>query len=555
MSFDSEKPQTAEHSFDNNESTIIGVLVEKIDANSELAKPGNLEIPSDPEAQYNVQAKKLTGLRLALVFLGICISVFLSSLDQTIVSTALPRIASDFNALDQIGWVGTGYMLTSTAFLPLYGKFSDIFGRKAVFLFAIVIFEIGSILCGAAQNMIMLIIFRAIQGIGGGGIMAMAMIIITEVVSLRDRGKYQGIIGACFGLSSVVGPLIGGAFTDHVSWRWNFYLNLPIGAVAMAVIIIFLDLPKPKGSMREKLDRIDFLGTLILILACVAILLAIEWGGNSYAWDSAVIISLFVVGGVLIIALILVEGYHAKEPIIPGHVFKMRTPMAVFIMSLFFGIGFFGMIYYLPIYFQVVEGESATASGLELIPLMAGMVACTIVSGNLVSRFGIYRIYITLGAALLTVGAGLISTLTAETGHAEQIGYLIICGMGMGLSMQTMTLAAQSSVEYKDVAVVTTLINFWRTIGGVLGIAISGSIFNNKLLASLTSLQLDFSIAAARTNVAYVQMLPEAVKGQVINSYVQSLSLVFIVGTPLAGVTFLASLFVQHFKLKKTVGV
>ncbi|RUS22829.1 major facilitator superfamily domain-containing protein [Endogone sp. FLAS-F59071] len=481
----------------------------------------------------------------------ICLSVFLSSLDQTIVSTSLPRIASDFAALDQIGWVGTGYMLTSTAFQPLYGKFSDIFGRKATFLFALVVFETGSILCGAAQNMIMLIIFRAFQGIGGGGIMAMAMIVISDIVPMRDRGKYQGIIGACFGLSSVIGPLIGGAFTDDVSWRWNFYINLPIGGLAIAVIVVFLQLPQPKGSMREKIARIDFLGTITLICACIAILLAVQWGGNTYAWNSAIIISLFVVGVVLIGALVIIETYYAKEPVIPGYLYSQRTPLSVFVTSCLFGMAFFGLIYYLPVYFQVVEGESATISGLELIPLMVGLVICTIFAGQLVSRTGKYRIFIIGGMAIMTVGAGLLSTWKADSSRGEQIGYLLICGVGLGLSMQTMTLAAQASVT---VAVITTLVNFWRTIGGVLGIAIAGSIFNNKLSSELTALNLTIPIWLAENNVTFVHDLPSPIKEQVIDGYVASLDLVYTVAIPLSGAAFLASLFLQHFALKKTVG-
>lgn len=279
---------------------------------------------------------------------------------------------------------------------------------------------------------------------------AMAMIVISDIVSMRDRGKYQGIIGACFGLSSVVGPLIGGAFTDDVSWRWNFYINLPIGGLAIAVIVLFLQLPQPKGSMREKIARIDFLGTTILICACIAILLAVQWGGNTYAWDSAIIISLFVVGAVLVGALVIVELYYAKEPVIPGYLYSQRTPLSIFVASCFFGMAFFALIYYLPIYFQVVEGESATLSGLELVPLMVGMVVCTILSGQLVSRTGRYRIFIIGGMAVVTIGAGLLSTWKADSSRGEQIGYLLICGVGLGLSMQTMTLAAQASVPYKE---------------------------------------------------------------------------------------------------------
>ncbi|RUS15319.1 major facilitator superfamily-domain-containing protein [Endogone sp. FLAS-F59071] len=573
-------------SFDNNESTVIGMSDEE-----------KTETPSDTEdveaQQPDSQAQKLTGMKLALVFLGICLSVFVTSLDQTIVSTSLPRIASDFAALDQISWVGTGYLLTSTAFQPLYGKFSDIFGRKATFLFALIIFEIGSILCGydilrkrdAAQNMIMLVIvslpnirhvvngsiniralakclsfllspnlqFRAFQGIGGGGIMSMAMIVISDIVSMRDRGKYQGVIGACYGLSSVIGPLIGGAFTDDISWRWNFYLNLPIGGLAIAVIVFFLQLPQPKSSMREKIARIDFLGTITLICACVAILLAVQWGGNTYAWNSAIIISLFVVGVVLIGALVIIETYYAKEPIIPGYLYSQRTPLSLFVTSCLVGMAFFTLIYYLPVYFQVVEGESATSSGLELIPLMVGLIICNIFSGRLVSRTGRYRIFIIGGMAITTVGAGLLSTWKANSSRGEQIGYLLICGVGFGLSMQTITLAAQASVTYKDVAVITTLVSFWRTIGGVLGVAIAGSIFNNKLSSELTALNLTIPIGLAENSVAFVHDLRFPIKNQVIDGYVASLDIVYAVAIPQSGAAFLASLFLQHFALKKTV--
>ncbi|KAM3581173.1 hypothetical protein VKS41_006611 [Umbelopsis sp. WA50703] len=480
------------------------------------------------------------------------LAVLLAALDQTIVATALPTISSDFNAADQIGWVGISYMLTSTVAMPLYGRFADIFGRKPIFLFAIVIFLAGSIVSGASQNMNMLIAFRAIQGLGAGGIMSMVMIIIADLVSIRDRGKYQGLIGASFGIASVVGPLLGGAFSDHASWRWCFYINVPIGAITLAVVILFLHLPKPVGSIWEKLKMIDYLGSLVLIGCLVCILLPLQWGGNQYAWNAPVVIALFCVGGVLLIALALVEKYFAKVPIIPGYLFVQRTPVALFISQFFFGLCFFGgAIYYTPIYFQVVRGDSATSSGLELLPLMLGLVFCSIGSGLLISKTGRVREFIWTGTALCIVGGGLLTTLDAASNRGMQIGYLLILGCGCGLCVQSLTIAAQSAVGPKDIAVITSLGNFFRTIGACFGIASFGTMFNNTLSAQLSKLTLTFPIAVAEHSFEFVKALPEPLKSQVINAYCFALDRMFLLIIPFAAVAFLSSLFVQHFKLRR----
>ncbi|RUS19133.1 major facilitator superfamily domain-containing protein [Endogone sp. FLAS-F59071] len=306
--------------------------------------------------------------------------------------------------------------------------------------------------------------------------------------------------------------------------------------------------------MTEKFKRIDFLGTIIIICGTICLLLPVQWGGNQYAWNSAVVISLFVVSVVIIGVFSYVELYQAREPIIPGRLFKLRTPMAVFVMNFFFGIAFFSVIYYSPLYFQVVRGDSATISGLELLPLMLGVVFFSIGSGIFTARTGIYRPVITLGCALATIGCSLLSTWTAYSNRGQQIGYLLVTGVGLGMCVQTMLLAAQTSVTYKDIAVITALCNFFRTIGGVLGISISGAIFNNKLSQELLSLNANISIQMAENSVTFVRSLPQPIMTNVIDGYVSSLDLVYLVAAPLAGCSFIASLFVQHFKLRKSLG-
>ncbi|GAB5585346.1 hypothetical protein Unana1_00246 [Umbelopsis nana] len=545
------KEHLNESTIASNEPTITGSRYDEekaIDIEDASVNPA----PEAPAAPNN--PPRATGVRFALIFVGLMLAVLLAALDQTIVATALPKISSDFNASDQIGWVGISYMLTSTVSMPLYGRFADIFGRKPVFLFAVIVFLAGSIISGASQNMDMLIAFRAVQGLGAGGIMSMVMIIIADLVSLRDRGKYQGLIGASFGIASVVGPLLGGAFTDRATWRWCFYINVPIGAITLAVIILFLHLPQPTGSIRQKLAMIDYIGSLFLIAATICILLPLQWGGNQYSWNSAVIIALFCVGGVLVFVFAAVEKWQAKSPIIPGYLFVQRTPLALFVTQFFFGLCFFGgAIYYTPIYFQVVRGDSATISGLELLPLMFGVVGCSIASGLLCSKTGHVREFFWLGTSLIIVGGGLLTTWHADSSRGAQIGYLLILGCGCGLCLQTLTIAGQSAVGPKDIAVITSLGNFFRTVGACFGIAIFGTVFNNTLATELGKLTLPFSIQVAEHSFELVKNLPEPLQSQVKDAYCVALDRMFLLILPFGAVALISSLFVQHFKLHRTL--
>ncbi|KAG9294608.1 hypothetical protein G9A89_008087 [Geosiphon pyriformis] len=492
--------------------------------------------------------------QFTLVLIGLAFGVFLAALDLTIVATALPKIASDFNSLNQIAWVVTAYLLTTTAFQPTYGKMSDIFGRKAAFLFAILTFELGSLLCGIAPNIISMILFRAIAGIGGGGIFSMTMIIISDIVSLKDRGKYQGIIGACFGIASLVGPLAGGAFTDHLTWRWCFFINLPFGVITVLTVVFVLKLPKPQGSLKEKLKRIDWWGTITVILATVTLLLPLNWGGDEYAWDSPIIIALLILGGFFFILFGYIEGWIAIEPVASPRLFKNRTVVACFAVNLFQGMAFFSLVYYIPIYFQVIKGETATISGLELLPFVLGVVIASISSGQFISRAknASKQILCLFGAAFITIGSGLISTLNEDSNREKQIGYLMIAGLGVGLIMQTTLLAGQAAVMYKDVAAVTSMLNFFRSIGSVFGVAIIGTIFKNELVKNLKALNNGIPIEAIKKSSTFIKNIDNpSVKADIIHAYVQALDAAFRVVIILGALCFISALAVGKNKSRQ----
>eukprot|EP01113_Clastostelium_recurvatum_P044324 TRINITY_DN7474_c0_g1_i3.p1 TRINITY_DN7474_c0_g1~~TRINITY_DN7474_c0_g1_i3.p1 ORF type:complete len:481 (+),score=139.55 TRINITY_DN7474_c0_g1_i3:91-1533(+) len=377
-----------------------------------------------------------SGVRFALLFLGLCLTIFLAALDQSIVSTAVPKITSDFGSIAQIPWVTTAYLLTVTAFQPIYGRMSDTFGRKPTLMFAIVIFEFGSLMCAVAQDITWLIVCRAVAGVGGAGLMSMVFIVISDIVTLQERGKYQGIIGASFTIASIVGPLMGGAFTDKLTWRWCFYINLPFGAVALLFVALFLKVPVPKSNVKEKLKQVDYFGATTLLAAVVALLLALNWGGNDYAWDSPVVIALFVVAGVLAIAFVLIEIFVAKFPIIWMGQFKIRNVAISYAAGFTLGFCMFGALSYLPVYFQVVQNDSATDSGLRLLAIIIPNVIFMIGSGVVVSKTGWITPMPVVGLAILCMGMGILSLLDMHSSFGQMVGILIPTGVGMGLCLQ-----------------------------------------------------------------------------------------------------------------------
>ncbi|MEU5285138.1 MFS transporter [Streptomyces sp. NPDC020755] len=417
--------------------------------------------------------------KVRMVFLGLMLTLLLAALDQMIVATALPRIVGELHGLEKMSWAVTAYLLASTIVLPLYGKLGDLFGRKGVFQFAIVVFIIGSALAGWSRTMDELIAFRALQGIGGGGLMIGVQAIIADIVPARERGRYMGLIGAVFGLASVAGPLLGGFFTDHASWRWCFYINVPFGLVTLAVIAIVLKLPKP--AVRP---RLDVLGAVLLAVASTCLVLVTSWGGTEYAWGSRTILGL-AAGAVVTTVLFVAAEHRAAEPIIPLRLFRDSVFNVTGLVGAVVGIALFGAASYLPTYLQMVDGASATESGLLMLPMMMGIVGGSIVSGQLITRTGRYRIYPIIGSAVSVVGMWLLSLLEADTSPLAYSFYQAVLGTGIGLVMSVLVLAVQNSVRPSDLGTATSANNYFRQIGGSVGAAIFGTLFAGRLSDAL----------------------------------------------------------------------
>ncbi|KAG9063552.1 hypothetical protein KI688_004436 [Linnemannia hyalina] len=528
-------------------------LSRKIEAQGASSSHQKEEVSSiDIERQEPVKEPGISKKAAILLFVGLAMATFLASLDGTIIATALPRIASDFSANKEMSWVATAYLLTFNAFQPLYGKFSDIFGRKAMILFACVTFMVGSAGAGGATTMTMLIVFRAIQGLGGSGLLSIVLIIISDIFAIEERAKYQSVIWSVFGVSSVIGPLLGGVFVEQATWRWCFLINLPLGVVTLASVVVFLRLPFERPELKEQLARIDYAGTFFIIIAVICLLLPITWGGTTYAWDSAQVIALFCVAFVLIAVLMYVE-YKAVEPIIPPRLFKNATVTIIFAVNFLTGMAFLGVIFYSPIYFQVVKGVTATASGLHLLPMVLGLVFSSIVSGALLIKVGDYRYFVWLGTVLMSVGCGLCILFDAESGMGPQIGFLLIVGMGIGLILQTCMLAAQAAVEKEDMAAVTALCGFMNSIGGGIGIAMCTALFNNHIKALFEKLPVEVLYVIGEYHIeekiTNVQLLPEAVKVLVIGAYVDTFQYIFKCITPVACAAFLMSLFIRKLRM------
>ena len=480
--------------------------------------------------------------RLGVIFAGLMLVMLLAALDQTIVATALPTIVSELGGLEHLSWVTSAYLLAVTAVTPVYGKLGDLYGRKRVLQSAVVIFLAGSALCGLAQSMDMLIAFRFVQGLGGGGLIVLIQSVVGDIVPPRERGKYQGLFGAVFGFSSVTGPLLGGFIVEHVSWRWIFYVNLPLGALAL--VVLSATLPATRGRARP---AIDYLGATLLAGGLSAIVLVTSLGGNTWPWGSAQVIGVGALGLMMLGAVPFAER-RAAEPILPPMLARNEVFVVAGSLSLIAGFALFGAVTFLPLYFQTVDAASPTGSGLRLVPMMGGLVLTSIVSGQIIARTGRYRRFPIMGTALMTIGLFLLSRLDVGTSAATSAVFLLILGLGMGMTMQVLVLVVQNAVPFSVLGAATSGVTVLRSVGGSLGVAIFGAIFTSRLTSQLEGAKA----GAARLTGDQVHALPAAARSAYQHAYVNALRPVFIVASLVAFVGFLLAWRLKERPLRAT---
>ncbi|MGH2909861.1 MAG: MDR family MFS transporter [Solirubrobacteraceae bacterium] len=512
-----------------------------------MSEPTSIRPPAAPE----LAPVGDIGRRRVLIVVGaLLLGMLLASLDQTIVSTALPTIVGDLGGASHIAWIVTAYLLASTVSTPLWGKLGDLYGRKVFFQSAIVIFLVGSALSGLSGSLTALIAFRALQGLGAGGLIVGAQAIIGDVVTPRERGKYQGLFGAVFAVSTVIGPLLGGFLTQNASWRWVFYVNLPIGAVALVVTTLVL----PSNLTRVH-HVIDYAGAVLLTLGVTALVLLASLGGSTYAWGSAPVIILGVGGVVLLIGWALVER-RAVEPILALKLFANKVFSTTSAIGFVVGFALFGVVTFLPVFLQVAKGADPTNAGLQLVPLMAGLLTTSTISGLLISRWGRYKVFPVLGTAVMTVGLYLLSTVSAGTPDLVMYAYMVVLGLGLGGVMQVLVIAVQNAVGHANLGVATAGATFFRSIGGSFGTAIFGAIFASLLSSRLASHLKGLAIPkglGASVSPSELRHLTPAVHQGVAAAYSSTIDTVFLVAVPIAAVAFVLTWLLPEIRLRRSI--
>ncbi|HEX4724251.1 MAG TPA: MDR family MFS transporter [Pseudonocardiaceae bacterium] len=514
--------------------------------------PATTDRPSAPAVPPRQDGPPEVGRsRQNAVFAAVALGMLLAALDQTIVSTALPTIVGDLGGAGHLSWVVTGYLLAETVSTALVGKFGDLFGRKRMFLVSVVVFLTGSFFCGFANSMLWLIGFRMVQGLGAGGLMVTASALIADVIPLRERGRYQGALGSVFGVVTVIGPLLGGLFVDHLSWRWAFYVNIPVGVVVLAVAVPAI--PAVRSALRPV---IDYLGIILITLGASGLVLVTSWGGTTYPWASPTIIWMAAGSVVALVLFVLVER-RAAEPVLPIRLFRDPVFAVAGPLSFIVGFAMLGGITFLPTYLQYVQGTSATLSGIRMLPMVFGLLIAAIGSGNAVSRTGRYRIFPIVGSVGMVAGLFLLSRMDEHTGFWLMSLYMFVLGVGIGLSMQVLVIAVQNTVEYADLGVATSGVTFLRTIGSSFGVAVFGSVYASQLSGKTTAALAGHPLPRgvdprALQSPAALHKLPAAIADPVVHAYAQSLHVVFLAGVPVALAAFVLSLFLREVPLRGT---
>ncbi|KOS48162.1 hypothetical protein ACN38_g938 [Penicillium nordicum] len=535
-------------------------MAHSIEEDQRLDQPGNGSIANEKPSEVKEDESRFpTGMRLAVIIVSILFAMFLVALDRTIIATAVPRIANQFNALDDISWYASAYLLTSCATQLSWGKVYTYYSTKSVFLAAILVFEVGSALCGGAPNSNAFIVGRAIAGIGSAGIFSGATVIIAQIVPLAKRPIYVGLMGSTFGFSSIIGPLLGGALTDKVTWRWCFYINLPIGGFTLLVLFLFLAVPPPPHTStytwKRQILRLDPLGSVLFLPSVICFLLALQWGGTTYPWANGRIIALFVISGVLVIAFVVVQVWLKTNATVPPHIFNQRSIISGVVFAICVGGGLISMLYTLPLWFQGVRGTTAVKSGIDTIPMVLALVVGAILSGGIITATGYYVPWMFVAAVLMSTGAGLMTTFRLDTNHAAWIGYQVLFGIGIGTGLQQPSLAAQTILPMEEVAIGVSLMFFSQSLGGAVFIAVAQSLFQNYLGAELPHIQgIDSAKVLAAGATGLVDAVPADKLTEVLIVYNDGLHRSFIVGVAVSCLMIIPALTMEWKTIKKDNG-